>query len=60
MEENNKGNHQKVETNYDENKANPGPSEEAVTEKDDSTVGGTLKWVIGIIVVILLLLWIFL
>ncbi|WP_157970347.1 hypothetical protein [Albibacterium indicum] len=45
--------HKDIEENYPENQQNPGPSEEAVTEKDDKPASRTLNWVIIIAVVIL-------
>lgn len=45
--------HKDIEDNYSENQQNPGPSEEAVTEKDDKPASKTLNWVIIIAVVVL-------
>lgn len=46
-----------IEHNYDKHKADPGPSKEAVFEKNDKGAGQTLKWIIPIILVILFILW---
>lgn len=45
--------HKDIEDNYPENQRNPGPSEEAVKEKDDKPASKTLNWVIIVAVVIL-------
>jgi len=46
-----------IEHDYDKHKADPGPSKEAVFEKNDKGAGQTLKWIIPIILVILFILW---
>lgn len=51
---------QPIEHDYDANKENnPGPSEEAVTEKDENGAGSVLRWIIPILVVALLIVWLF-
>lgn len=45
--------HKNIEHNYSDNQQNPGPSEEAVKEKDDKPASRTLNWVIVIAVVVL-------
>lgn len=42
-----------IETNYDANKENPGPSEEAVTQKNDKSAGNTMRWVIPVLIALL-------
>lgn len=44
-----------IETDYSAHQENPGPSKEAVEEKDDRSVGNTIKWVIAIAVLILVI-----
>jgi hypothetical protein len=46
-----------IEHNYDNHKADPGPSKEAVFEQNNKGAGPTLKWIIPIILVILFVLW---
>ncbi len=46
-----------VEHDYNEHKANPAPSEEAVNEKNENGGGLALKWIIPISVVILLIVY---
>jgi hypothetical protein len=46
-----------IEHDYDKHKGDPGPSKEAVFEKNDKGAGPTLKWIIPIILVILFILW---
>ncbi len=46
-----------IETNYPEHKRHPGPSEEAVVEKDEDGAGKVLRWIIPALVVILLVCW---
>lgn len=60
--ENNQGNKERppIEHDYNANDQNPGPSEEAVTEKDDRSVGTVMKWLIPIFIVVLLIAWFFL
>ena len=48
-----------IEHDYNENKRNPGPSEEAVTEKNEHGAGQTLKWIIPVCVVALLIIYFF-
>lgn len=45
--------HKKVEDDYTNNQVNPGPSEEAVKEKDDKPASNVLNWVTIIAVIIL-------
>lgn len=46
-----------IETNYPEHKNHPGPSEEAVVEKDENGAGKVLRWIIPALVAILLICW---
>lgn len=55
--ENYSENNKKIETDYNAHQENPGPSEESITEKDDKNVGITLKWVIGIVILALIIVW---
>ncbi len=48
-----------IEHDYNKNKENPAPSEEAVTEKDENGGGLALKWVIPVCLVILLVVYLF-
>jgi len=45
--------HKKIEDDYANNQVNPGPSEEAVKEKDDKPASNVLNWVTIIAVIIL-------
>ena len=49
-----------IETNYEANKANPGPAEEAVTEKNDKPAAKVQRWLLPLIIVILIVLWLIL
>ncbi len=61
MEENNETpKRPPVEQDYAAHETNPGPSKEAVTEKDDRSVGVVLKWLIPIVVLLLAVAWFFL
>lgn len=46
-----------IETNYPQHKQHPGPSEEAVVEKDENGAGKVLRWIIPALVVILVVCW---
>lgn len=46
-----------IETNYPEHEQNPGPSEEAVVEKDENGAGKVLRWILPALVAILLICW---
>lgn len=46
-----------IETNYEENKANPGPPIEAIEEENKNGAGKMLKFVIPILVIILFIAW---
>lgn len=48
---------QPVEHDYNKHKNNPGPSPEAVEEKNENGGGLALKWVIPITIFILLAIW---
>ena len=50
---------QPVEHDYNAHQQNPGPSPEAVEEKDENGGGLALKWVIPIAVIALLIVWFF-
>jgi len=43
----------KIEDDYSNNQENPGPSEEAVKEKDDQPASNVLNWVTIIAVIVL-------
>ncbi|TDG35840.1 hypothetical protein EZJ43_10820 [Pedobacter changchengzhani] len=46
-----------IENDYELHKANPGPAEPAVTEKNENGAGKALIWVIPILVIALLIWW---
>ncbi|MFD1631726.1 hypothetical protein [Pseudopedobacter beijingensis] len=46
-----------IETDYEANKENPGPSEEAVTQKNDEKAGKLQPKLLPIIIAVLLILW---
>jgi hypothetical protein len=46
-----------IEHDYEKHAADPGPSKEAVEERNDNGAGQALKWIIPIIVVILMIWW---
>lgn len=46
-----------IENDYELNKADPGPAEPAVTEKDKNGAGKALMWVIPIMVIALMIWW---
>ncbi|HET8830008.1 MAG TPA: hypothetical protein VFM79_11740 [Pelobium sp.] len=46
-----------IEHDYNKHKENPGPSEEAVTEKNEEGGGLALKWIIPICLVVLLVVY---
>jgi hypothetical protein len=46
-----------IETNYPKHKRHPGPSEEAVVEKDENGAGKVLRWIIPALIVILIICW---
>ncbi len=48
---------QPIERDYEGHKQNPGPSEEAVVEKNKNGAGQMLKYIIPILVVVLIILW---
>ncbi|RZL03797.1 MAG: hypothetical protein EOO89_28305 [Pedobacter sp.] len=48
---------QPIETNYSAHETNPGPSKEAVEEKNEDGAGKAMKWVLPIIVLVLLIVW---
>ena len=48
---------QKIETDYEKHKQNPGPSEEAVEEKDKNGASKVLKWILPVLVITLLVIW---
>lgn len=50
---------QPVEQDYEAHKENPGPSLEAVTEKDDSSVGDVMKWLIPVLILLMLIIYFF-
>ena len=50
---------QPVEDNYSEHKQNPGPSAEAVQEKDNKGGGQALRWILPIVLIILFIVWFF-
>ena len=47
-----------VETDYEANKADPGPAP-TVEERDDKGAGPAMKWIIPIAIAILLIIWFF-
>ena len=46
-----------IEHDYNQHKENPGPSEEAVTEKNENGAGQAMKWIIPICIVILFIVY---
>jgi hypothetical protein len=46
-----------VERDYNHHKENPGPSEEAIVEKDEEGAGQAMKWIIPILLVILFIVY---
>ncbi|MFC5284391.1 hypothetical protein [Pedobacter alpinus] len=58
-EEENRKSPQGIEHDYNEHKENPGPSEEAVLEKNEKGAGQAMKWIIPIILVILFIVYMF-
>jgi hypothetical protein len=46
-----------VETDYNKHADNPGPSPEAVHERNDKGAGPILKWIIPVLVVLLMIYW---
>jgi hypothetical protein len=46
-----------IETDYPEHEKNPGPSEEAVVEKDEDGAGKVLRWIIPLLVIVLVVFW---
>jgi len=46
-----------IETDYAKHENDPGPSPEAVKEKDENGAGPVMKWTIPIIILILLIFW---
>lgn len=46
-----------IEHDYNKHKENPGPSEEAVTEKNENGAGQAMKWIIPICIVILFIVY---
>lgn len=46
-----------IETDYPEHEKNPGPSEEAVVEKDEEGAGKVLRWIIPLLVIVLVAFW---
>ena len=50
---------QPIEKDYEAHKGNPGPSLEAVVEKDEKGAGQMMKWIIPILVVIMFIIYFF-
>ena len=50
---------QPIEHDYNAHKQDPGPSEEAVVEKDEKGAGQMMKWIIPILVVIMFIIYFF-
>lgn len=50
---------QAEEQDYNANEQNPGPSKEAIEEKDEDGAGKAMKWIIPVIIVALLIVWFF-
>ena len=48
-----------IERDYNKHQQNPGPSEEAVKEKNDESAGRTLYWILPACVVILFIIYLF-
>jgi hypothetical protein len=46
-----------IETDYSKHSDNPGPSPEAVHERNDKGAGPILKWIIPVLVVLLMIYW---
>ena len=46
-----------IETDYPKHEKNPGPSEEAVVEKDEEGAGKVLRWIIPLLVLVLVAFW---
>lgn len=49
--------HKPIEHDYAKHQADPGPSPQAVKEKDINGAAIVLKWIIPILVIILLIYW---
>lgn len=48
---------QPAEEDYNAHSSNPGPSAEAIEEKDEDGAGKALKWVIPVVVILLTIVW---
>lgn len=48
---------QPIEKDYPKHKRHPGPSEEAVVEKDENGAGKVLRWIIPTLIAILIICW---
>jgi hypothetical protein len=46
-----------IEQDYAKHADNPGPSPEAVKERNDKGAGPVLKWIVPVLVVILMIYW---
>ncbi|WEK21126.1 MAG: hypothetical protein P0Y49_08230 [Candidatus Pedobacter colombiensis] len=51
--------HKPIEDNYPKHKADPGPSPQAVKEKDINGAAIVLRWIIPLLVIALLIYWLF-
>jgi hypothetical protein len=50
---------QPIEQDYDAHKENPGPSKEAVVEKNEKGAGQIMRWLIPILVILMLVVYFF-
>lgn len=48
-----------IEHDYNKHQENPGPSEEAVNERNDKGAGPAMKWIIPICLVVLFIIYMF-
>lgn len=46
-----------IEHDYAKHADNPGPSPEAIKERNDKGAGPVLKWIVPVLVVILMIYW---